>query len=138
MARAIGGMRRMESLAKGLKGCAGFDLPGVWDTDIEGAAAELAYCKFRGQYWGGTVNTFKAADVGVAVQIRSTPRPNGSLILRPGDDDSHYYVLVTGMIPKFRIVGWLRGREGKRDEFKQNPNNRPPAFFVPQSVLKLF
>lgn len=139
MAKTIGGLRRIESIKQGLKDAHGYDGSSVWDTDIEGAAAELAYCKFRGQYWGGHVNNYKEADVGRLVQVRFTKYQNGNLIVRKNDSDDHYYVLVTGCIPRFTVVGWIKGDDAKNEQWLSTKgNNREAAYFVPQSALNSF
>lgn len=138
IAAAVGRLRRVESIRQGLIPAHGFDGHGYWDIDIEGAGAELAYAKSRGRYWGGCVNTFKGADVGTNVQIRSTKRKDGCLIVRDDDPEDHYFVLVTGEIPKFRVVGWMLGEDAKQERWAKEPNGRERAYFVPQGELNRF
>lgn len=141
MAIAIGGMRREESIAQNLVNCTqkdGYVGETAWDMDINGAGAELAYCKFRNVYWGGCVNNFKEADVGNNIQIRSTKLENGGLIIRPNDDPTHYYVLVVGQLPKYDVVGWILGADGMDVINLRAPNGREAAYFVPQSKLHTF
>lgn len=110
-----------------------------WMDEIDGAAAEIAYCKFRGQFWSPGVNTFHGADHGTKIQIRSTQYDTGCLIIRPKEDPpSHYYVLATGHIPVFQIRGWILGKAGMLPQYLKSPNGRPPAYFVPQSLLTPF
>lgn len=139
MAGAVATMRRGEST---LRGCVDRKYHAgdhaSWDTEVDGAAAELAYCKARNQYWGGTVNSFHGPDVGSAVQIRQTWRPNGRLIVRDDDNDDHYFVLVVGTVPVFTVVGWILGKDAKNDEWFDSPNGKPPAWFVPQENLNAF
>lgn len=73
----------------------------------------MAYCKFRGRYWAGTVCSFKEADCGSNIQIRHATLVRGKLIVRASDNDDHYYVLVTGKAPKLKIVGWIEGGNAK-------------------------
>lgn len=108
-----------------------------WTRDIEGAAAEMAFAKARNRYWSYSVNTFRSQDVG-KVQVRSSFRENGSLIVRPHDKDEDIFVLLTGRAPKFRLIGWIRGNEAKRQEWVRAPNEVRPAYFVPQSALRPF
>ena len=139
MGFAIGKMRRIESLKKGLQNAHGFDArPSMIDIDVYGALAEIAYCKYRNTYWSGPVNNYKDPDAGDSVQVRHSQLNNASLILRENDREDYYYVLVTGEMPTFKICGWIQGADGKRDNFLRAPNNRPPAWFVPQSSLKPF
>jgi hypothetical protein len=106
------------------------------DADIEGAAAEMAFAKWRRCYFSPSVNTFKSEpDVGW-FEVRHTTLGHGSLILRESDADGSPFVLVTGASPVFQVRGWLWGREAKRAEFLRAPNGRTPAWFVPQKNLR--
>lgn len=134
MAVQVGLRRRLETLRQGLKDAHGFGGEHPWELDIQGAAAELALAKFLGRYWDGSVNTMKRGDVG-QLQVRSTDRANGSLIIRSNDSDDDYFVLVTGSIPQFNVRGWIKGSDAKVAEYEKAPNGRPPAWFVPQHVL---
>lgn len=134
----VAGLRRSESKTNNRKDNHGFKGENAWDIEIEGAAAEMAYCKFRGKYWSASVNSFKDADCGINVQVRHTKLDNGSLIVREADNDEHYYVLVTGLSPSLRIVGWIKGGDAKNKAFIKGPNNRAIAYFVPQNKLMTF
>lgn len=107
----------------------------LWDVDIEGACGEMAAAKGLGLYWGGTIDTFhREADV-CHCHIRFSRHEAASLIIRDTDPDG-LYVLVTGTAPDYLIVGWLDSREARRHpEWKRGPNDRPPAYFVPQDAL---
>lgn len=138
MAAFIGCRRRVESVSSNRKENHGRQAAQAWDIDVEGAAAEMAYCKFRGTYWSASVNSFKGADVGKNIQVRGTHHKSGSLIVRGADNDNHFYVLVVGSAPTYRICGWIRGSDAKQEKYKKAPNGRPPAYFVPQSDLLSF
>jgi hypothetical protein len=108
-----------------------------WGTDIEGAAAELAFAKARGHYYDSYVGVNyarQAGDVG-RTQVRSTWHDHGCLTVYNSDPDDAPFVLMVGMIPTFRIAGWLYGREAKQPRWWQ-PHLRKPAFFVPQQALR--
>lgn len=136
MVTLIAGLRRGESKANNRADNHGFNGDGAWDVEIEGCAAEMAYSKYRGVYWSGSVCSFKGADSGSNVQIRHTEIQKGSLIVRECDNDDHYYVLVVGKAPVMRVVGYIQGRFAKDKRFLKAPNGRDPAYFVPQSELK--
>ena len=107
-----------------------------WKDDIEGAMAEMAFCKHFGMYWDGSVNTFKMPDVpNTNIQIRSTDRNLGRLIIREGDPANDLYILVVGLIPNYKIIGGLFAHQGKLDEFIDNPNNQSPCWMIPQDKL---
>lgn len=114
--------------------------------DIKGAVAEYACAKLFGRFWSGP-GELNGADVGVggsALQVRSTVAIYRSavsqlrLVLREDDDDDDIYVLMVGtkdcpMVWDMR--GWIHGRDGKRPEFRDSPNERATAYFVPQTSL---
>jgi hypothetical protein len=106
-----------------------------WQTDIEGACAEMAVAKALGIYWSGPVNTFKAPDVG-EFQVRHTRLQSGSLIIRPSDRDVERFVLVTGKIPRFVVHGWILAADAKKERFLTAPNGKPSCWMVPQSELQ--
>jgi hypothetical protein len=134
MAANIGVMRRLASI-KYKNNSAGPD-GRVWDFDIEGACAELAYAKAMGKFWDGSINTFKDPDVG-DVQVRSTRYNNGCLILRKTDSPDDWYVLLTGWCGEYIIRGHIKGGHGMLPEYWKTHEGEPhrDAYFVPQSKL---
>jgi hypothetical protein len=109
-----------------------------WHLDIEGSCAEMAFAKARDLYWSGiTMDTFKDGDVG-EVQVRHTELAHGSLVLRPGDNDSSPFALVIGAAPTFMVVGWIYARDGKQKQWAQGKDGDEPYWRVPQSDLRRF
>ena len=84
----------------------------TWDNEIEGACAELAWCKLYNHYWTG-VSGLRAKDGG-DVEIRWTKWHSGGLIVYPHDKDSSIFVLARGSAPTFEFIGWLTGGDGKK------------------------
>lgn len=106
-----------------------------WAENIEGYCAELAVAKALGLYYSGG-SGFKAADVGANIQVRWASKPNYRLIVRAADNPAHIYILVTGEAPTYKLVGFMRGSEAQKPQYLDKPdNNRPAAWFVPQSDL---
>lgn len=142
MAIQSGQERRLQSAAQKLKDKDfGLSITGRrWDIDIEGAAAEMAYAKFRDFYWGGHVGSFKGADVGSVAQIRSSIHPDAHLILRDNDNPQHFYILVVGQMPAYEIAGWIPGQLAMSPQYRRDPgpNDGPPCFMVPQKNLRGF
>jgi hypothetical protein len=89
-----------------------------WHSDIEGACAELALAKWLDVFWDGSVNTFKAPDVG-AFQVRHTQHLAGHLILKENDSEDEAFVLVTGTNPSFTIRGYMFARDGMQDQYRR-------------------
>lgn len=130
MGALAGTLRRISSM-----GAAYTPSSDLWSIDIEGACAEVAAAKGLNMYWSGSVNTFKLPDLACNIQVRHTIKRNGCLIVRNDDANNEKFVLVVGEAPEFFIVGWLYGGEAKDDKYEYNPNNREPAYFVPQDKL---
>lgn len=135
LAGMVGSKRQIEAIRQNLPDRHGYDGDG-WSIHTEGAAGEMAFAKAVGLYWNGSVNTFKREGDVVGYEVRTRSRHNYELIIRPNDPDDRIYVLVTGRSPDFRVVGWIRGRDGKRPEWLRTYGNRPAAHFVPHGALK--
>jgi hypothetical protein len=130
----VGTLRYNESIKRRCQqayGAGGYNL----NMDILGAAGEFAYCIYTNQPWSESVNTFKAPDVGTNVQIRTTDKLQGKLIVRKRDKDEDLFVLVLAEGLRFKIVGSMLGKDAKNPEYLFAPNGRPPAYFVKQEFL---
>lgn len=91
----------------------------TWDNEIEGACAELAFCKLMGMYWSG-VSSIRSRD-GHRMEVRWTHyEKNGGLIVYPGDHTDDIFVLVTGLAPTYTLAGWAVGGEAKDPSFKDD------------------
>ena len=108
-AARVGVVRRITSKAEGMMDRAGRG--GDWTADVEGAAGEMAFAKAMGIYWEPTNKTFSVPDVGV-YEIK-TNRFGRDLPVELGTPDDRIVVLVSGSIPNFEVVGWIRGRDAK-------------------------
>jgi len=133
IAAEVGKMRMVSSIKSGYENQHGMPSRN-WDADIEGAAGEMAVAKALGLYWDCSVNSFKKPDLPFRIQVRTTHQK--SLIVRPSDTDDDRFVLVRGYSPRFEIVGWILGREAKKQEWMAAPNGRPAAHFVPSEALR--
>ena len=105
--------------------------------DIDAVGAEQAVAKFLNRYWLAGVNTHQLADVAPDIEVRQTPHANGRLCIRPDKlQPERPYVLVRGTMPDYEIVGWIRGKDARRDEWIDDPNKRgKSAYYVPASAL---
>lgn len=128
-----GVMRNLESVKRGMQNAHGLDGGNDWQCHIEGSLGEMALAKYMNLYW--SKGDFKAPDVG-NFEVRTTPKHNYKLCVRPGDHDDSRYYLVTGSNGTYRIQGWILGRDAKQDRFLDDlKNGRPPAYFIPQKEL---
>ena len=133
-AALAGAMRRARALSVGLNDRYGAVDVDPWSIDIEGVAAELAVAKALGRYYVPALRVqTEGGDVG-SYQVRHTHHQNGCLLIKDGDRDEDYFILVIGHAPSLRVVGWLRAMHGRRPEWRREVRGRS-AFFVPQEAL---
>lgn len=134
----VGVQRRVLSMKRGSVPAHGYaDDSQAFDQDIQAACSEMAVAKALRIYWPAVFGRIDTTDGDVgfgAIQVRSTRRDGGCLILHPEDPDEHVFVLVTGAVPHFKVHGWLRASVAKTDEFWREDTGRP-AYFVPQHRL---
>lgn len=77
-----------------------------------------------------------APNIDGGIVARWTDRPKGKLIIHPKDNADLAYVLVVGDTQPFTVPGWIRGRDGKRQEYWIDSSFvRFRAYFVPQQAL---
>lgn len=144
----FGNARRDTNVNGELKdtGHAGKPMGGSWrKNDIIATGSEIAFAKFIGEEFTGTVNTFNDSDVGDDWQVRCTDAENFSLIIRPqkdkGDKLKEKFVLVIYQgNATFRIAGYQTGENCINEKYLRNPggNKNREAYFVPQSDLIKF
>jgi hypothetical protein len=128
----IGGVRRMSALKNGRPGRrTTHHLDAPWDIDIEAAMAEAAVAKHLNVWWSGQLGNLKAADAS-ALQVRWTHWPNGFLRIIADDANDQNFVLVVGSQGHYRIVGYIRGADGKREEWWRPDHD---CWGVPQSAV---
>lgn len=129
----VGAMRQADSMAKGRKEAYGADGDPLY-KHILGAAGEIAVARVIGRYWGGDVGTFKSADIGRNIQVRTRSKHDWDLLVRPDANDDDVYVLVTGCPTHLVVRGWMKAARAKAYPLKPH-GGRPPAHFVPQADL---
>lgn len=133
----VGTKRNQEAIKLGKKDSFGFNgsqEEGL-NIHIEGACGEIALAKFMNWFYSGSVNTYKdGGDVG-KIQVRTRSRDDYDLIVRKNDKDSDIFVLVTGERPSYKIHGWIKAGDAKKEIFLKNYGRRSPAYFVPQEFL---
>lgn len=134
----VGCLRHHESSRKKMPDKHGFDgskLSGL-SIHVDGACGEIAVAKLRGRYFGGLVNSFKAADLGNNVQVKTRSSHDYDLIVRRDDNPDHIFVLVTGSPPQLFVRGWIYGHEAMQEKFLKTYGGREPAYFVPAKFLR--
>ncbi|WP_439372946.1 hypothetical protein [Bradyrhizobium sp. DASA03120] len=132
-AAMVGVVRRVTSIQRGHNKSKHAE-KSDWQTDIDGAAAEMAVAKALGTYWEATNQSFKNPDL-LNLQIRSTNWCDGHLIIRPNDSESERFVFVVASPPLYRIMGWITGRDARVEKFWREDKN---GWWVPASELHGF
>lgn len=106
--------------------------------DVEAAGAEVAVAKYLGVYWAPTFGS-NVVDINPNIDVKFTKHLTGRLLVYPEADPDRRYVLVTGAMPTYNIIGWIDGHDAKVDEFLDQPDRRrPPLYCVPQERLNKF
>ncbi|MDZ4689666.1 MAG: hypothetical protein SH850_31700 [Planctomycetaceae bacterium] len=132
-ARRIGLQRTDEALRMNRPGRADCP-PNNPRQDVDAAAAELAFARAIGVPPSLSVTPDPGPDV-AEFHVRATWRPDGHLIVRPGEAKDNCYVLLIGEGVRWRVIGTITGRNAMRQEFWRTPNARPGCYMVPQSQL---
>ena len=105
----------------------------AWQMSIEGAMGECALAKHLGIFWSKGLPG--ATDVGPH-DVRQTHHSHGKLIVHPGDDDNRRFYLVTGLMGKYLIHGYMYGKQAKQQKYWSDPQGTNRfAYFVPQTDL---
>lgn len=130
----VGVQRQLDAIKNDRKDRGTFVLDDYWTGTIEGSAGELVVAKFLDRYWSGNFGDFKADDVG-PYQVRWTRYANGHLLVHDFDKPHRAFILVTGLMPKYRVHGWRWGRDAQQKKYWSNPTGKRWAFWVPQADL---
>jgi hypothetical protein len=133
VAACVGAMRNISSIDS--PDAHGFAEEHGWNAHIEGVCGEIAAAKVTQRYWQPTVDTFRAPDIGLNIQVRTRSRHDYDLLVRPNDNPQYAFIHVTGRAPRFLVHGYLLGERARRVEWMQEHAGRPPAWFVPASSL---
>lgn len=105
------------------------------EMDIRGAHGEYAASILLNRYWRQSIGEIDKPDVGGLVEVRSTIRETGRLIVKPDDQDAPFVLIVANMERlRFRFAGWAFGRDAKR-RWPLLTEFGDPAHFVEQSAL---
>jgi hypothetical protein len=118
---------------------------GALSTNIEGAAAEVAFWLFTN--YEATINAVMLmrnlheieADAiwrGQKIEIRATAHRDGHLILRRRDKPDSFYALCIIQHPEYRFPGYLRGRDGQIGAYTHpGREGQESGFWIPQDHL---
>lgn len=104
----------------------------LWQNAVSGALGEMVLAKAANRYWSKGERGDPDVD---DMEVRTTVYPNGSMLLHPDDDDHKVSILVTGSIGNFKIVGYIRNKEGKEKGTWEERKEGRPCFYVKQENL---
>lgn len=134
-AAQAGVMRRISAMSRSRPEPYQTPKTDLWGNDIESCGAEAAVAKAIGRYWLAVLQNPQDANGDVSgIEVRSTARPNGRLIVHDEDKDDSPFVLVRGLFPSYDVVGWILGKDAKQEKYLFNGDGRP-AYFVPDVDL---
>lgn len=114
-------------------------------VDVQRARAECAAGAVLNRPWDGEFTGWERWKVWSKTEldpsdfvIRTTKYATDGLILQEYDDDRAVFLLVVDRdAPKYDIVGWCTGSEGKKSEyFSSEASLGPPAYEVPRDTLR--
>lgn len=137
------GARRYQD-ARTRRAAGHFEEPSDDEQDRHAVGAELAASVGMGGSWEAIHDPYSGADVRVgpnAYQIRWTQYRTGFLMLYPPDAADATYLLVTGALPTYFLVGTILGARAKTDDYWTTTNpatNEPlqcPCYAIQQSRL---
>lgn len=142
MCAMVGNRRQFEAIRRASKDRDGFVGDG-WSEHIEGACAELAFAKWSGLYWGGSVNACGEPDFYPDIDVKLRPaHPSArnldmyQLNLRTNSKPDCRYIHVVGARGSYLIRGWQHGREViKREHLRKLDQNRPESYVYPNDLL---
>lgn len=131
----IGVMRHLNALREGRKDAHGLN-GDPWEFHIQGACAEMASYKAIKYYWSPTIDVRKElGGDGGPYEVRRRSHQKHDHLIRPDDLVDPPHILACGSLPKFRVVGWILGKDARRDEWWHDYGNRGFAWWPPQADL---
>lgn len=133
----IGVLRQVSNIQERRKERYGAKPEYDWQNHVQGCLGEFIVARTLGLFWDGKLGDLSTGDVG-KLEVRTTAKDKGDLVLHDYDRDNSIFILVTGCNDRFNIRGWILGSIGKTVGVWESRNNRPPAFWVKQKQLRSF
>lgn len=110
--------------------------------DLEGVAAEWAFCKALNVYpdLEGGPRQYDCKYYGKTIDVKSTQREQGRLIVRPekADDPCDYYALVTGTFPGPYTIRGVAEAQHVFAQKRLTDLGYGPVYAMPQADLYPF
>jgi hypothetical protein len=107
------------------------------DKHTLGAVGEYCLAKYLDRHWSGP-GRMKQPDVGREIQIRTSNKVSGHLLLHKADNDDDYFVAVAkgATTESWHVKGWVYGRDGKLQEFWKTLQYGRPCYVIPNEILR--
>lgn len=106
--------------------------------DTVGVLGEMMVCRYMNWKYEFRVNSFRAADIGDRLEVRTTTDRKNHCKVRPDDDDD--FVVVMGIIETLEspvyLPGWITVAAGREFPLRDPHRLGRPFHFVPQSALR--
>ncbi len=123
IARYLGQARQANNERRGLAETKVSKRPNV-EIHIQGAGAELAFCRLYNAYPNFEIDNYDSPDVilhdGRTLDVKTTEHTEGRLLLNPSKIQKRkladVYALMVGTLPIYRFAGWFLLNEIMADE----------------------
>lgn len=129
IASSVGRARNLSAIARGSKDVYPSDSQNAWGQHIDGAGAEMAFAKYIGLYWDGSVDTYRSGTGDLPyTQIDVKHSRDGKWKVKERDKGD--LVLVRGTMPEYIIEAYCNAESVRR----YMPAFKEPAclWYVPE------
>lgn len=113
LASSVGRARNLSAIVKSSKDVYPSDSQNAWGQHIDGAGAELAFAKFIGLYWDGSVDTYRSGTGDLPfTQVDVKHSRDGKWKIK--ERDRGELVLVRGTMPEYVIEAYCNADSVKK------------------------
>ena len=137
LAGEMGARRQAHAEEKGYKPFGGFASPKL---HVTGYLGEMAMARYLGvpmpSGWDWEADKARGHDV-AGWHCRSSSKPDGRLLLKPGDPEGNYVLILTHDRPTCWIVGWTTKERGRRLGFKEYLGDQPVKYVAQHLLISL-
>jgi hypothetical protein len=129
LASTVGRARNLSAIVKQSKDVYPSDSQSAWGQHIDGAGAELAFAKFIGLYWDGSVDTYRSGSGDLPyTQIDVKHSRDGKWKVK--ERDKGELVLVRGTMPEYVIEAYCNADDIKK--YKPTYSEPTKLWLVPE------
>lgn len=132
-AGTIGIHRAARDIARGCAQRRGIKINDSWWANIEGALGECALAKYLNLYWNDSPDP-RPGDVG-KLEVRTRSSHYYDLMVHKSDPDNAIFWLLTGWFGEYRVRGWVKAGDVKKEKYWKDHAGNRATYFVPKEVL---